>query len=335
MDCSQIKGSGNGFTKLWCFYATSRIAGSNRFTSIERTELVGWAKKWMDAKYPIHLAIHVDVLTPLKVLSLGFQKEKHDPVSAIRHVTKFNWSMVKLKIFIDQSLDDNSQRLTHYTKLLKDMELTENGDHMYHDLPLNQFDQAKSSVKHLYDKNITCLALSMEQRFEDLIDSPLFKSLAPILDVNLWPKNQAQLSTYCDLEIKSLQDHFELLLEFNQCVISCVCNEWDCLKAFVLPMINGIDSVDYLEIWPKLLTNKDIQVSCSNVLHIIELLLITPFTDAKLERMFSQLNHIKTDYCNRLGQEQFEHLLRIGEEGLKMEEFDANVFMGFWYDGKV
>ena len=137
MDCSQIKGSGNGFTKLWCFYATSRIAGSNRFTSIERTELVGWAKKWIDAKYPIHLAIHLDVLTPLKVLSLGFQKEKHDPVSAIRHVTKFIWSMVKLKIFIDQSLDDNSQRLTHYTKLLKDMELTENGDHMYYDLPLN------------------------------------------------------------------------------------------------------------------------------------------------------------------------------------------------------
>ena len=36
MDCSQIKGSGNGFTKLWCFYATSRITGSNRFTNTEK-----------------------------------------------------------------------------------------------------------------------------------------------------------------------------------------------------------------------------------------------------------------------------------------------------------
>ena len=107
----------------------------------------------------------------------------------------------------DQSIvDDNSQRLTHYTKLLKDMKLTENGDHMYQDLPLNRFDQAKSSVKHSYDEVITCLALSMEKRFKDLIDLPLFNSLAPILDVSLWPKNQAQLSTYCDLEIKSLQD---------------------------------------------------------------------------------------------------------------------------------
>ena len=137
--------------------------------ALKRAELVGWAKKWMDTKYPIYLAIYLDILSPLKVLSLGFQKEKHDPVSAIRHITEFNWSMVKLKVLINQSLDDNSRRLTHYTKLLKDIKLTENGDHMYQALPLNQFDQAKSSVKHLYNKIITPLALSMEQRFEDLI----------------------------------------------------------------------------------------------------------------------------------------------------------------------
>ena len=172
--------------------------------ALERAELVGWSKKWMDAKYPIHLAIYLDVLTPLKVLSLSFQKGKHDPVSAIRCINEFNWSMAKLKILIDQLLEDNSQRLTHYTKLLQDTELTENGDRMYQDLPLNRFDQVKSSVKHSYDEIITHLAFSMEQRFKDLINSPLFNSLAPILDVNLWPKNQAQLSKYCDLEINSL-----------------------------------------------------------------------------------------------------------------------------------
>ena len=185
----------------------------------------------------------------------------------------------------------------------------------------------KSSVKHSYDEIITGLALSMEQRFEDLIDSPLFNSLAPNFDVNLWPKNQAQLSTYGDLEIKSLQDHFEALPELNQCVISSVCNEWDCLKAFVLPMITGVDSIDYLKIWPKLLTNKDVQASCSNVLHIIELLLITSFTNAKLERMFNRLNRVKTDYRNRLGQERLKHLLRIGEEGPEIEEFDVDVIV--------
>ena len=118
-------------------------------------------------------------------------------------------------------------------------------------------------------------------------------------------------------------------------VSSLVCNEWDCLKALVLPMITGVDSIGYLEIWPKLLTKKGIQASCNNVLHIIELLLITPFTYAKLEMIFSRLNRVKTDENSCLGQEQLEHLLRFGEEGREIEEFDANFFMGFWYDGKV
>ena len=84
-------------------------------------------------------------MTPLKVLSLGFQKEIHDQVSAIRRITKFNWSMVKWKILINQLLDDNSRWLTHYSKLLKDMELTENGDNMYQDLP--QTDLTKLRVQ--------------------------------------------------------------------------------------------------------------------------------------------------------------------------------------------
>ena len=100
-------------------------------------------------------------------------------------------------------------------------------------------------------------------------------------------------------------------------------------------MITGVDLIDYLEILPKLLTNKDVQGSCSNVLHIIELLLITLFTNAKLERVFSWLNCIKTDYLNRLGQEWLKYLLLIGEEGLDIEEFDVDVFMGFSHDGKV
>ena len=43
--------------------------------SLKKAELEGYAKKWMNAKYPIHLAIYLDILTPLKVLSLGFQKK--------------------------------------------------------------------------------------------------------------------------------------------------------------------------------------------------------------------------------------------------------------------
>ena len=48
--------------------------------SLKKAELEGYAKKWMTAKYPIHLAIYLDILTPLKVLNLGFQKKSMTPV---------------------------------------------------------------------------------------------------------------------------------------------------------------------------------------------------------------------------------------------------------------
>ena len=61
-------------------------------------EIQGFVKKWQYAKFLLHLAMYLDVLTPLKVLSVIVQQEKHDPVYVLRDVQEFNWSMVKLQI---------------------------------------------------------------------------------------------------------------------------------------------------------------------------------------------------------------------------------------------
>ena len=56
--------------------------------ALKRAEIVGEEKKWKNAKFPIHLAIYLDVLTHPKVLSFEFQKEMHDPVVAIRPIKR-------------------------------------------------------------------------------------------------------------------------------------------------------------------------------------------------------------------------------------------------------
>lgn len=100
-------------------------------------------------------------------------------------------------------------------------------------------------------------------------------------------------------------------------------------------MVAGLANVDYLEIWSKLLTNKDVLDSCANVVHLIELLLITPFTNAKLERVFSRMNRIKTDSRNRLAQERLEIQLRVGEEGVDINTFNPDPYIEKWYTEKV
>ena len=72
------------------------------------------------------------------------------------------------------------------------------------------------------------------------------------------------------MEVEKLVDNFKTLVDLDQCVVSSVCHEWDCLKAYILPMITGVISINYLEVWSKFLADKDVRINCSNVLHITE-----------------------------------------------------------------
>jgi hypothetical protein len=42
-------------------------------------------------------AIFVDIIGPLRVLSLGLQAGDNDPVKALRRIKEFHWTMVKLQ----------------------------------------------------------------------------------------------------------------------------------------------------------------------------------------------------------------------------------------------
>lgn len=40
--------------------------------ALKQAEIEGEAKKWENVKFPLHLAIYTDMLTPLEKLRLGF-----------------------------------------------------------------------------------------------------------------------------------------------------------------------------------------------------------------------------------------------------------------------
>ena len=67
------------------------------------------------------------------------------------------------------------------------------------------------------------------------------------------------------------------------------------LKTYVTPIRNNSPKVTYLEIWKHVFSSENIIKECKNVIHIFEILLITPFSNAKLERMFSRMLRVKND----------------------------------------
>ena len=80
-----------------------------------RAELRGYLLRWKDAVIPVHMAIYLDVLSPLRRLSLAFQQDIHNPVKAVRRVVEFTWTMSKLQLLIEGSLDTPGSLMTQKT----------------------------------------------------------------------------------------------------------------------------------------------------------------------------------------------------------------------------
>ena len=80
------------------------------------------------------------------------------------------------------------------------------------------------------------------------------------------------------------------------------------------------------------------------MLHIFKFLLVISFTNAKLERMFSIMLHVKTDWRNGLNRLNglnglnglnLDSLLCIGEESQSIGEFDPSNTINLWFNDKV
>ena len=90
-----------------------------------------------------------------------------------------------------------------------------------------------------------------------------------------------------------------------------------------------------MEIWERDFSNENVIEECRNVLHIFEILFITPDSNAKLERMFSRMLRVKNNWRNRLSRNRLSATLMIYEEGPDIETFNPDVATSEWYDAKV
>ena len=136
----------------------------------------------------------------------------------------------------------------------------------------------------------------MERRFKNLLTSPVFSNLVTLLDTSIWPIDDKNLATFGENKSLELIKHFNDIFLLNSCDIYQFQTEWDKLKNHIIYILENNLKTTYLNIWKKIFTNSTILEECKNVLHIFEILLITPFTNAKMGQVFSGMNRIKTDW---------------------------------------
>ena len=78
---------------------TSHIESLSQTDSLpkRRAQLIGFITRWKNAWLPLSMSVYLDVLPPMRRLSLSFQKDLHDPVKAVHRVQEFTWTMAILK----------------------------------------------------------------------------------------------------------------------------------------------------------------------------------------------------------------------------------------------
>lgn len=113
--------------------------------SAENPEMQGFLKKWSRARIPFQLAIYLDILSPIRRLSLGMQDEKHDPIKQVRRIQEFDLIMEKSKKSINSFIQCGSNILTYYKRLIGDI-VEEGNGHLYQGIKLIHYENSINDV---------------------------------------------------------------------------------------------------------------------------------------------------------------------------------------------
>lgn len=118
------------------------------------------------------------------------------------------------------------------------------------------------------------------------------------------------------------------------CSLIQLINEWHDLIEYALEYLSA-SSTHYLRTWLKVFNSPLAEERFKNILLLVELAFCMPISTAKVERLFSRLKRVKDTTRTSLKQERLENLLRIGEEGPAVKEFNAMPAVQSWCEDKV
>ena len=172
----------------------------------KREEIKGYLNKWQGAGYVIHVAIFIDILSPLRRLSLSMQHENHDPVKIICRINEFTWPLSKLQLIVENLLDGNENQVKTCLQNFISNVKKNNDEYFYQDRKLRKYETTIARLTDIYSSAIMNICSKVEARFCSLLDSVIFKNIPLLLDTSVWPKDNS--ANFGDKEINELSNHF-------------------------------------------------------------------------------------------------------------------------------
>ena len=162
-------------------------------------------------------------------------------------------------------------------------------------------------------------------------DQQLMRDIICVLATQGWEKI---VEENLPLEsVERLVAKFTIPLQGAQANCDKIKEEMQSLLQYAVHFIS-LSTLDYRAVWWRLF-NAPSSSEWSNALILVELLLSLPASNGKLERVFSQLNVVKTNKRTSLTNESLDDLLLLTSDSVPLKDFCPDDAIDLWWRDKV
>ena len=304
---------------------TTHLTALSEDTSLrseDRCKLKGYCRKWVNAKYLLGCALFCDLLSPCVALSKIMQCDELDIVQALAAHLRVVKETEKLSA---KNLDDWP---TYASTLGRCVD--EDGTVVYQCQEVKNFSSTKSFYTSHYKEYCSKVLDCIKSRLS-WSDAQQLRDIIFVLASQGWQKAVEEEDS---LEaIDRLVEQFSIPLESAGADISAIHGEFQELLQYATTYVS-ISTIEYHAVWWRLF-----HASCAsewvNVLTLAELLFSLPASNGKLERVFSQVNIIKSNRRTSLTNETLDDLVMISTMDTPLAEFNPDKAIDLWWREKT
>jgi len=320
------------------------LSEDNSVKADERARIKGYLKTWSKYSTIVGCALYVDILKSPSFLSMSLQASELDIVLGIKNTLKsitalkmlakkdpFEWPTVKLVL---RKIED------------------EGGKMLYQGAELRNFsDAVQEKLKQDAKQDLTRLDEKMRERLT-WSDTKLLRALVVFLETQSWTKQihiASSATTNSEGEDVNLSDdddddkslsevkesvdflasHFRVPLEAKGVVIATLQDEVEEAVEYARSYLD-IGRSEYRKVWYKLHTCPD-KGKWPNLLKLCDLAFSLPFSNGRVEQIFSALKVVKTSRRTNLENDTLNDLLEIYIEGPPLGCFCPDVAIELWW----
>lgn len=199
-------------------------------------------------------------------------------------------------------------------------------------LPCPPFEAAQESPRRSKNMLLGRIKEAMQTRLQVAENRHILPANA-VLNCEGWEKRtedgEENLS-FADDGITELYNHFKEPLSkagLNG-TVGDLLEQWHDLVTYTKRYLDP-SRTPYLRVWRRIFDSSR-RDQWSMVLTLVELLFSIPISNAKVERLFSLMNRVKTDRRATLGESNLNHLVRIRLEGPAFQDYDSTPAIQLW-----